>query len=368
MNILVIGNGFDLAHGLPTSYKDLLVFIEMFRKIKRGQEISPSTEKELLMHGYLSTLFEQYHDEDSAAATILPELDDLTNDNVWIDYFQTVRVKDGWIDFEKEIAKVIQALDSLRHNIDLQIAQGKLCATMSPYEYSVLKPILDKENHGREAVSFSPRAIEYRKHQLITDLNKVTRCLEIYLSDYVAAISIDTKLPDIEHLDIQAVLSFNYSDTYQSIYGSHGGKEVICDHIHGRADINNTVNSCNMIIGIDEYLTGDAKDVDNEFIEFKKFYQRILKGTGAAYSWWIERDPDVYFYGHSLDVTDKDILVRLFSSDGRKTVFYLDKESLGKQIANLVKIIGQEALIKQTGGVQPRIVFRKIQTADAKSY
>ena len=27
MNILVIGNGFDLAHNLPTSYKDFLGFI-----------------------------------------------------------------------------------------------------------------------------------------------------------------------------------------------------------------------------------------------------------------------------------------------------------------------------------------------------
>lgn len=27
MNILVIGNGFDLAHGLPTSYKEFLKFL-----------------------------------------------------------------------------------------------------------------------------------------------------------------------------------------------------------------------------------------------------------------------------------------------------------------------------------------------------
>ena len=30
MNILVIGNGFDLAHGLPTKYADFLKFIEFF--------------------------------------------------------------------------------------------------------------------------------------------------------------------------------------------------------------------------------------------------------------------------------------------------------------------------------------------------
>ena len=32
MNILVIGNGFDLAHRLHTTYKDFLEFASVFRK------------------------------------------------------------------------------------------------------------------------------------------------------------------------------------------------------------------------------------------------------------------------------------------------------------------------------------------------
>jgi hypothetical protein len=34
MNILVMGNGFDLAHGLPTRYNDFLNFIEEYFKYK----------------------------------------------------------------------------------------------------------------------------------------------------------------------------------------------------------------------------------------------------------------------------------------------------------------------------------------------
>ncbi|OOM09319.1 AbiH family protein [Clostridium saccharobutylicum] len=30
MNLLVIGNGFDLAHGLPTKYSDFLGFVKYF--------------------------------------------------------------------------------------------------------------------------------------------------------------------------------------------------------------------------------------------------------------------------------------------------------------------------------------------------
>ena len=32
MNILVIGNGFDLAHGLPTKYEDFLEFIKIIKQ------------------------------------------------------------------------------------------------------------------------------------------------------------------------------------------------------------------------------------------------------------------------------------------------------------------------------------------------
>lgn len=32
-NLLIIGNGFDLAQGLPTSYRDFMEFAEAFRYI-----------------------------------------------------------------------------------------------------------------------------------------------------------------------------------------------------------------------------------------------------------------------------------------------------------------------------------------------
>ena len=32
MNILIIGNGFDLAHGLPTTYSDVLNFLYYITK------------------------------------------------------------------------------------------------------------------------------------------------------------------------------------------------------------------------------------------------------------------------------------------------------------------------------------------------
>ena len=50
----------------------------------------------------------------------------------------------------------------------------------------------------------------------------------------------------------------------------------------------------------------------------------------------------VYIFGHSLDVTDKDILRDIILNDNvHITIFYHDKDAMGQQIANLVKVIGQ---------------------------
>lgn len=46
MNILVIGNGVDIAHGLPTGYKDFLLFIFIFQHLASNTVFAPSYEKE----------------------------------------------------------------------------------------------------------------------------------------------------------------------------------------------------------------------------------------------------------------------------------------------------------------------------------
>ena len=145
------------------------------------------------------------------------------------------------------------------------------------------------------------------------------------------------------------------------------------DYIHGKADVNACVESSNIVLGIDEYLVDDyQKRYDNEYIEFKKFYQRIYKGTGNTYLRWldhrrenIERTPkvrpeplNIYIYGHSLDKTDGDIIARLINEpEAYTTIYYHNREALGKQIANLTAVLGEENLISKTGGKRQSVRF-----------
>ena len=167
---------------------------------------------------------------------------------------------------------------------------------------------------------------------------------------------------------LSQILTFNYTNTYEHVYGK---SNINFDYIHGKADIKHNLNSCNLVLGIDEYLGENEKNSNIEFIQFKKFFQRIYKGTGCLYKDWIKfyteqkgktpkipHELNLYFIGHSLDVTDKDILKELILFDeANTTIYYHNQEALGRMIANLVKVIGEDELIRRTGGSNACIKF-----------
>ena len=67
------------------------------------------------------------------------------------------------------------------------------------------------------------------------------------------------------------------------------------------------------------------------------------------------------FRSHSLDITDREVLRDLILNDNVQTViFYMDKQDYGRKIANLVKVIGQDELIRRTGGMTKTITFKLI--------
>ena len=107
MNILVIGNGMDLAHKLPTTYIDFLDAIKYIDKDLKvaGKDVNGNVVKELIkIKNTNKELFD--------------EIKNLSTENRWIKYFNTRKNQDkGWIDFELEISRVIQLIENLRENL-----------------------------------------------------------------------------------------------------------------------------------------------------------------------------------------------------------------------------------------------------------
>lgn len=226
--------------------------------------------------------------------------------------------------------------------------------------------------------------------KLLCDLNKLIGALEIYIWDYIGSKKLEYYNPDIEKIHPDKVFSFNYSDTYKKLY-AYNKKEIDCSFVHGIAINNITffsgktdateeeIEKCiqrnaetnNMVLGIDEYLPEARRSNEIEFIDFKKYYQRILKKAGNEYKKWLKQiDNDVkegkkeenilYIFGHSLDVTDGDVLREFINHDNLKTIiFYRDKAQLGQQIANLVKILKSDTVIEKVYGDNPTIIFQQ---------
>ena len=279
MNILVIGNGFDLAHRLQTTYKDFLRFTDEFMIYKTAkenrQELGWSDDEDTRFYKYFISLFNESQ-RSKDARKIVEELDMLIRENVWLEHFKNTQIENGWIDFESEISKVIQTLEEVRKIADDALKQGRSKIELDRRQKGILRYVGAGVQRIEDAISIP-------KERGLKDLDRLIRCLEIYLSDYVNNYSVENTLPDIKNLPyLDKVLSFNYTNTYERLYNNHSFLEF--DYIHGKADINNTVVTNNMVLGIDEYLKGDEKNENIEFIEFKKFYQRIHKETGCLRS------------------------------------------------------------------------------------
>lgn len=349
LNILVIGNGFDIAHGLNTSYAD---FLEFVRSIKNSGSNND-------------------------------ELNKCINNNRWLDYFDSIfeerknEGKDGWIDFESEISIVIKALDrallSYYNYLNNPDYKGLKAVVMDKNAFEILNKVLSIDtgkSFSREK-SIYIKQIKKWKQILLDDLNRLTRGLEIYLLKYLNEGKTDC-LPIVVKIQADYVISFNYTKTYEKLYS----KPSEIDYIHGVIKKESDIESNNMVLGIGEFILDDRRDYDNEFIEFKKFYQRIYKNTGSKYKEWLKEfeanqnlkcfnspsqpynELNIHFYGHSLDPTDGDILRDLFGSKyANISIYYHNKEALSKQIANLVRVIGEERTIELTDKSEGRIKF-----------
>ncbi len=417
MNILLIGNGFDLAHGLPTKYTD---FLEFCKRANRIFTYAPGTSRETYiknsLNGWktkeeikyeLKNIYKDRIEEEKYRGILIENIEKykrskklyelyifykLTYNNFWIQYFidNNLYGKENWIDFESKISEVIQSVViDLKNDGNRLYDSYKVESTSKEYLGKYYDKISKKINNSIKKFTYKELI-----DSLLLDLNCLIRAFEIYLSSFVDLGQIKKKSPDIESLRIDFVLSFNYTNTFMKLYKYmiDLNKDDKVDFIHGKADANNTIETNNMVLGIDEYLKKKKRNKQVEFIAFKKYYQRIHKETRCKYKEWLDmirhdkkevqnqleieypkhipfndyegqgKGHHLYIFGHSLDITDKDVLKEFILNDNVfTTIYYRNHDQKGQQIANLVKVIGQDELIRRTGGGSARTIEFKQQ-------
>lgn len=403
--ILILGNGFDLAHGLPTKYIHFMEFcirVDLLWQFGIGNSNKESSKKEFkerwidkwemvdsvkdcIVNAFENRKFDGLPSQRRVKIedeTFL-ELYELIHNNIWFCYFNDIhnqkRIKgENWIDFESEIRYVIQKIDKTTDDLSADLVE--ILKRMQEEEDVKLNLFVGflVRRIGKKTLKECVINIRQFRRIAFEDLEKIIRALEIYLDKFVAEIKVEKKIPEIDKLKPDYVINFNYTNTYERVY-----KNSKVFYIHGNCDAERPAEENNMVLGIDEYWDKDERDLHTNFTIFKKFAQRIQKHTGIENykylneinkyyednkrTWTGDVDitathPDgisyVYIFGHSLDITDKDILSGFIGADSTSvTVYCYDKGTEGELIANTIKLISEEQLLKKTNNFPSKLDY-----------
>lgn len=331
-NLLIVGNGFDLAHKFKTSYTDFL----------------------------------NYFNVDNDTVYINNNPHSMTN-NAFYKYLNNIKNKRGyWIDVETAISDIVKYVEKIKKGfIENKTYSSKELDILFGEERSQFINIFSPQIYIEGSTcdyKITTESFNTALKKLEYDLDSFTKALEDYLimieeQDISSEKIILTDIKNIQE-KITHILSFNYTNTFKILYTDDISNEYI-DFIHGR------LGEHNLVLGISETLPTEKENIELSCIYFKKYFQRIFKKTGAKYADWLDDKNDtnfdtVYIYGHSLDITDKEVLSRIINDvDHVKkiVIFYHNEEHYRQEISNLVKILNKNTFLKYVA--EHRIEFKE---------
>lgn len=310
MNILLIGNGFDLAHGLPTSYNNALNW--MLNDV-------PSS------------------DPDRTIARPL------------LEYFKSIQTIQNWVDFESALKALVL---HLAQNNKLRIVDPKWPAPIQAYLFDCH---LSLPNHVNNTPYFG---------KLEKEVTALIALLDRYLSDIdTRSISVYPKV--IYEQAFDHVINFNYTNTYNRMccqLGMEPLPEAQMDFIHGRLshpDSQGHMTQQNIVLGFD-----DTRMTNPAVMPYHKNSLRVRKQTTHRYIQLIQNcDPDsleLTIFGHSCDPTDGDILIGLLNRAAHTTIYYYDDNDLAKKDQNFRLLLGSPTFDDRY--MTNQIEFRSIPT------
>jgi hypothetical protein len=292
--IILVGNGFDLAHDLKTSYKDFLLD---FYKLKFKEAIASGIKTKVNSHktGYFY--------EDVLVSIIFPRLGNLKEVIEQVcstpnleDFHQVFKRHSGELTVNSEIIK-------------------EYFKTWSSFEKSYFD-LLSKN---------------YETEGKIKKLNEEFDLIRVHLKNYLTNIQIDFDNSKIEQSQIDKLLnvftegeidellflSFNYTNTL-GYYFNRASKKIRANIIYLHGNLNSTDEDGHIVLGYD-----DDKDVNFskiithaniENLCFFKSVQYPINTNRNDLSQFIEfNDFEVYAFGHSFEKSDFTILREIFT-------------------------------------------------------
>lgn len=348
MDILILGNGFDLAHRLKTSYKD---FLESCSSINL-QDIMADEQ----------------------------DCKRFCENNLWLKHFITRQKElgDTWIDLENEIYDVISKTRAMKNSGMVRDYSPKvLTVPKSARQFNFIN-ITDFLNETRSKQVVGEQGyiedfnsipgvnrgvtevyIETPKgfvNYLYDQLRDFTRAFENYLTENI---NLKSKKCSPYFLQLPAntaaqaidlkVISFNYTNICEALYHS-SRYHIKTIYVHGKVN----TDDCNLVLGtksFDRKNNENHKNLSINFNVFQKHNQRHKYGTIESYQDFLKEitnpkkiiKPVFHVIGHSLDETDHNLLKHIFTENKNSVIniYYHDEAAQEKLINNITNIIGE---------------------------
>ena len=298
--IVIIGNGFDLAHGLKTSYGDFIKDV-LNKSINLDKEI----RKELIDVGQLLSeqqsyefIKENFSKINSIAATPSSGSLNFTN-NLFREMLETYFLAD-WLDIERLYFNYIN-----KRTIKIDVVNR---------EFEMIKKYLEI----------------YLSNQILKD--GFNPMMEFY------------KIFEEGNPESLLLLNFNYTPTLQKYFSGIAIKSKMILNIHG--ELNSEKNP--MIFGYGDETNPQYKSIvnkdDNRWLTNLKRQQYNLANPYEQLIQVLNQGKkiEVFVIGHSLGMSDKSLLNQILDHDSVSTIklfYYKDRKGYRKLNDNLSRIV-----------------------------
>jgi hypothetical protein len=368
--LILIGNGFDLAHGLKTDYNSFIVWY--LQKCFAGANYNEPYEDQLIKIEKLNNFpfrigglentseFVKYFYESGFDVVLKNKKDydmPYPYDSSYFENPFKIKVKSyllevlilncsnkQWVDIENEFYSLLKSiLTAQQHSKTIALnnlndSLGSIIKELEIYLGTIQPPKLHKD-YGTIFESI------ISNHDIV-DLSSE--------SDDISSLSIN------EHPKKSLILNFNYTSTAEFYFNGLGGmivQKIPVNYIHGKlGDKNNP-----LVFGFGDELDSDYEKIElekiNSYFQFIKSFWYFKTSNYHNLIRFIESDYfQVYILGHSCSLSDRTMLNMIFEHENCKSIkiYYYKIDSESNNFENLTQEISRH--FKNKSSMRRKIV------------
>ena len=339
--LIILGNGFDIAHGLPTKYNDFITWYirEWYSYLKTSNKYTESDRlcTFSLKDHYLSwrQFFQSYFTPEGEAFIKYlehrPDLFDLKYSSFMSSISNSIENR-GWVDIENEYYNL------LKEYVDA--GKSQLACELNDQLDFIREKLTEYLLHIQENMS-GEFISEEIKNRLIEPFSETDIAIE-YLhnpsySEEIKAIEDGKEFPETS-----MILDFNYTNT-SDYYSLSSPLKTTINHIHGCLK-----DPDSMIFGYGDELDDEyqklLKSNNNNLLSNIKSIRYLESDNYRKLLEFIEYAPyQIYIMGHSCGTSDRTMLNTLFEHRNCVSIkpFYYEKDDGSENYLEIVQNISR---------------------------